>query len=148
MVQGIRDVKGNNTLTFVEKQEVPRNKKVAYANMICNYRPIKEEKYRTRLTIGGDVLDYDNNTSSPAASLLETKLLLNSVILDADIGARFMTADLKDFFMQSFLEEPVYIRIHGKYFFKDIQQKYNIDKITSEEGYVYCKILRGMYGLK
>ena len=27
LAQGIRDVKGNNALTFVEKHEVPRNKK-------------------------------------------------------------------------------------------------------------------------
>ena len=65
--------------------------------MVCDYRPLKEEKYRVRLTIGGDVLEYENNASSPAASLLETKLLLNSVISDAHAGARFMTADLKDF---------------------------------------------------
>ena len=39
--------------------------------MVCDYIPVKEGKYRTRLTIGGDALDYDNNASSPAASLLE-----------------------------------------------------------------------------
>ena len=53
-----------------------------------------------------DVLEYDNNASSPAASLLETTLLLNSVLSDANSGARFMTANLRDFFLQSFLEEP------------------------------------------
>ena len=143
LAQGIRDMKCNNALTFVEKQENSTQQKSGICKYGMRLPSVRRRKYRIRLTIGGEVLYYDNN-----ASLLETKLLLNIVILDVDIGARFMTADLKDFFMQSFLEEPVYIRIHGKYFFKDIQQKYNIDKITSEEGYVYCKILRGMYGLK
>ena len=59
-----------------------------------------------------------------------------------------MSVDLKDFFLQSFLEEPEYIRIHGKYFLPDIRTKHNIDKIIAHDGYVYCKAIRGMYGLK
>ena len=73
-------------------------KKVTYANMVCDYRPLKTEKYRVRLTVGGDKLDYDFDATSPIASLIETKLLLNSVISDSAKGARFMTMDIKDFF--------------------------------------------------
>ena len=65
--------------------------------MVCDYKPLKEEKCRIRLTIDGYMLDYNNNVSSPAASLLESKLLLNSVISNAHEGARFMTANVKDF---------------------------------------------------
>ena len=53
---------------------------MAYANMVCDYRPLKKEKIRVRLTSGGDVLDYDGNAPAPAASLLEAKLLLNIII--------------------------------------------------------------------
>ena len=109
---------------------------------------MKKEKYRVRLTLGGDVLDYAGNASSPASSLLEAKLLLNSTISDANKGEKFMTADIKDFFLQSFLEEPEYIRIHGKYFLPDIRKQYKIDNVIDKDGYVYCKAIRGMYGLK
>ena len=40
------------------------------------------------------------------------------------------------------------MRVHGKYFLKNIRKKYDIDSITSPDGYLYCKIKRGMYGLK
>ena len=53
---------------------------------------------RVRITVGGDRLDYTYDAGSPAASILETKLFLNSVISDADQGTQFMGADLKDFF--------------------------------------------------
>ena len=106
MAQGIRNVKGNDVLVFIPCHEVPVNKKVTYGNMICDFRPLKLEKYRVRLTVGGDQLDYLGNQSSPAASLLETKMLLNSVISDAKDGARFMTMDLKDHFLQSTLTDP------------------------------------------
>ena len=69
-----------------------------------------------RLTLGGDVLVYAGDASSPAASLLEAKLLLNSVISDSHLGARFMSLDIKDFFLQTQLDEPELMRIHSKLF--------------------------------
>ena len=102
---------------FIAKHQVPPYKKVTYANLVCDYRPTKLDPYRTRLTVGGDRLDYFGDSSSSAASLIETKLLLNSVISDAINGARFMSLDIKDYFLQSELPDPEYIRIHKKYFF-------------------------------
>ena len=96
--QGITNVKGNYVVEFFKKSEVPKNRKVTYSNMICDYKPLKKEKHRVRLTIGGDKLEYFGDTTSPAASLLETKLLINSTISDSNKGARFMTLDIKDFF--------------------------------------------------
>ena len=128
--------------------DLPRDKKVAYSNMVCNHRPLKKEQDRVRLTLGGDVLDYLGDTASPAALLIESKLLFNSVISDSHLGARFMSLDIKDFFLQSILHDAEYLRIHSKYFLPDIRTKYNIDNLISTDGYVYCKIKRDMYGLK
>ena len=44
--------------------------------------PLKGKDH-IRLTLGRDVLDYFGDTSSPAVLLIETKLLINSVISDA-----------------------------------------------------------------
>ena len=99
LTKGIRAIKGNDVFDFIAKHEIPPHKKVTYANLVCDFRPTKEDPYRTRLTVGGDRLDYFGDSSSPAASLLETKILLNSVILDAKDGARFMTLDIKDYFL-------------------------------------------------
>ena len=41
--------------------------------MVCDHRPLKKEQDRVRLTLGGDILDYLGDTSSPAASLIESK---------------------------------------------------------------------------
>jgi hypothetical protein len=148
LTQGVREVKGTDAMEFIPFHQVPKNKKVAYANMVCDHRPHKTEKYRVRLTIGGDVLDYFGSTASPAASLIETKLLLNSTISDSHLGARFCTIDIKDFFLQTILEDTEYLRIHEIYFLEDIRKRYNIDKIIANDGYVYCKVKKGLYGLK
>ena len=89
--------------------------------MVCDIRPKKDDVYRTRLTVGGDKLDYEGDASSPAASLIEIQLLINSAISGSKIGARFLTLDIKDQFLQSILPEPEYMRIHSRYFFQDIR---------------------------
>ena len=108
---------GTNTIAFIHKHEVPPNKKVTYANMVCDHRPLKSEPDRVRLTVGGDRLDYAHDVGSPTASLLEAKLLLNSTISDADKGARFFAVDIKDFFLATPMSEYEYMHIHSKYFF-------------------------------
>ena len=109
-------VSGTKTTCFVPKHTIPAKNKITYANMVCDYRPLKTEKYRVRLTVGGDRLDYPNDASSPAASMIDAKLLINSTISDSTKGAKFMTIDIKDFFLQSSLPQPEYMRIHYKYF--------------------------------
>ena len=98
LAQGIFKVKGNNAIDFIPKSEVPKNKIVTYANMVCDFRPRKEDQYRVRLTVGGDRLEYYLDTTAPAASLLEAKLLINSTISQSHQGAKFFTLDIKDFF--------------------------------------------------
>ena len=51
------------------------------------------------MVVRGDRLTHNNDAESPAASLLDTKILMNSVIFDANKGARVLSLDLKDFFL-------------------------------------------------
>ena len=119
IANGIPDrVRVTDCIEFIPKSNIPKGKKVTYANMVCDYRPLKDEPYRVRLTVGGNKLDYFGETASPTANLLETKLLINSVISDAHKGARFLGIDIKDFFLLSSLpaDQKEYMRIHSKYF--------------------------------
>ena len=141
-------VKSTDTIEFIKKSEVPKGRDITYANFILDYRPLKSEPNRVRLTVGGDKLSYDDDAGSPAASILETKIMLNSVISDAKQGARFMGLDLKDFFLASPMARPEFMRIHYKHFPQDIKEMYNIDDLKAPDDYVYVRIKRGMYGLK
>ena len=135
------------TIEFIALHEVPENAAVTYASMIFDHRPLKEEEYRCRIVAGGDKLDFLDDASSPATSLLETKILVNSIISDAKHGAKFMSADLKDFFLASPMLKPEYMKMALKHIPDDIIQQYNLLKIAVN-GYVYIKIVKGMYGLK
>ena len=142
-------VEATNTINFVAFSEVPVDKKVTYASFVCDYRPLKKEKWRIRLVVGGDKLEYTQDSGSPATDLTETKVLLNSTISDhAPKGSRFLSMDLKDMFLHMPMEDPEYMKIPFKYFPKDIIQRYKLEGLKHTNGYVYVKITKGMYGLK
>ena len=148
LAQGINNIKGNDCIDFIRRADIPKLKKNTYTNIVCDHRPLKSEKYRVRLTVGGDKLEYLNNATSPAASFIETKLLLNSVISDSSKGARFFTLGIKDFFLQTDMKDYEYMKIHVKYFSKDLRAAYNLQTIIDKDHYVYCCIKKGMHGLK
>jgi len=149
LAQGNKNnVEFTDTIEFILKSDVPQNSKVTYANFVCTHRPLKTEPWRVRLVAGGDKLEYEADAGSPAASLLEAKLLFNSVISDAAKGARFFSCDLKDFFLASPMKNPEYMRIHYKHCPQDIRDKYALEHKVAADGYVYVKIKKGMYGLK
>ena len=91
-------VKANNCVDFIHHPYVPNDRKVTYENFVYDYRPLKSDQYIIRFLVVGEKLDYTLNAGSPTDSMLETKLLVNSVISDAKEGAQFMSCDLKEFF--------------------------------------------------
>ena len=130
-------VKSTDTLVFIFKHEVPAHKKITYANFVCDIRHLKDEPYRVRLVVGGDKLPYNDDAGSPVASILETKLLINSVISGAKQGARFLSMDLKDFFLASPMPEPEFMKIHKRYIPDDIIAKYSL-KQKFDNDYIYA----------
>ena len=149
LAQGnIHGVTSTDTIDFILKQDVPLNEKVTYASCVCDHRPLKPEKYRVRIVVGGDRLDCDIDSGAPATNLAEFKLLINSVISDAKNGAQFLSCDLKDFFLASPMKKPRYMKMKASIFPPDIIDQYNLNHKIAKDGYIYIKIKKGMYGLK
>ena len=72
--------------------------------------------------------------------MLEIKILANGVISYAGKEARFLSCDLKEFFLATPMIHPEYMQISWKYFPTDIIKKYNLQEIRSQDGHVYFKI--------
>ena len=62
------------------------------------------------MVVGGDKLTYVNKTAAPAANLLETKIMLNSVISTKE--AKLFTIDIKDFLLLSLMPQLEFMRLH------------------------------------
>ena len=97
-------VQSTDTIDFIFKHEVPTGCRVTYATYVVDYRPLKDEPYRVRITVGGDRLVYLDDAGSPAANLMETKLLVNSTISHAKQGARYCVADIDNFYLNNLLQ--------------------------------------------
>ena len=147
LAQGYKNVKGTNTITFIAKHDIPQDAKVTYARIVPEYRPLKDEPYRTRLTVGGDKLPYYDDTKTDTASLPTIKTHLNSTI--STTNAKYATADIKKFYLaNNKLKYPEYMRIHLSDLPQEIIKQYKLKEIADSKGYVYTRIDKGMYGLK
>ena len=94
-----RGVKATDMIDFIQQDEVPFRQPVTYTIFVYNHRPLKTEPWRVQLVVGGDKLKYTADSSSPATNFVETRILVNSVISVTHKGARFMSCNLKYFYL-------------------------------------------------
>ena len=82
---------------------------MTYGQFVCTVLPKKSVKNCIRFTIGGDWINYPGEVATPTANLLVAKILYNSTI--STPGAKFMTMDISNFYLNSPLPRPEYIQI-------------------------------------
>ena len=149
MAQGnTSGVRYTGTIDFAHKHKVLRDRDVTYATFVLDHTPLKPEEYRVMITVDGNSLSYEEDSGSPAANLLEIKVLINSVISDAKSGAQFMTADIKNYFLANPMDRTEYTKVLYKNLPEDIKQKYNLHTKVTSSNYIYIRIKKGMCGLK
>jgi hypothetical protein len=144
LAQGHGKIKGTNTLFFIPRSKVPKGRTITYLRVVCAHRPEKENPFRVRWTVGGNLIEYPGDVSTKTAGLIDAKLLFNSVI--STPNAKFMTGDLKDFYLGTPMERFEYMRIPVHMLSATIIKEYNLTPMI-ENGFVYVEIRRGMYGL-
>jgi len=140
LAQGVGTrIKGTNTIHFIQKNQVPqdRARDVTYGSFSCDFKQNKEEKERTRLTAGGDRINYPGDTGTLTADMTLFKIIMNSVI--STKGARCMMIDLKDFYLNTPMERPEYMRLKLGDIPEEIVQ-YKSRDIAAPDGYVYMEI--------
>ncbi|KAL7480170.1 hypothetical protein ACHAW6_005874 [Cyclotella cf. meneghiniana] len=148
LAQGVGGrIKGTNTIEFIHKSEVPadRFKDVTYIRFVCTIRTEKKDPHRTRATMGGNLINYPDDVGTPTADLLLIKIFLNSVI--STPGAKFANADISNFYLMTPLKRPEYAKIKLSDIPDEIIKEYKLDEKATADGWVYIKVIRGMYGL-
>jgi hypothetical protein len=58
-----------NTIRFIRRSNIPKGRKVTYCSFEVDIKDHKEEKERTRLTVGGDQIEYTGDKSTRTAFL-------------------------------------------------------------------------------
>eukprot|EP00957_Ditylum_brightwellii_P037888 2865459-Ditylum_brightwellii.AAC.1 len=70
---GNRIKTGANTIFFIAKDKIPEGRKSTYPRFVVDIRPQKEEKHRTRLTVGGNLIEYPSSVTTKTAELETVK---------------------------------------------------------------------------
>ena len=77
--------------------------------------------------------------------MLTVKLLLNSTV--STDGAQFISIVIKDFYLNTPMAIPEYMRLKIDDIPDHVIEQYNLREKATKDGYVYVKISKGMYGL-
>jgi hypothetical protein len=146
LAQGVgeRIKEGTNTIFFINKNQMPKDRKATYARFIIDEQPQKAEKHRTRITVGGNLVDYPSNIHMPTADLDLVKILFTSVI--SDKTSKFCTINIKNSYLNTPMTQYEYMKILYALVLDEIKEQYKLDEKVND-GYVYMEIRKSMYGL-
>jgi hypothetical protein len=143
LFQEIRDIPGTDTCFFIKL--IPKDEKIAYGKIVCDYKPHKKGKECVRLTVGGNRLVYSGYVATSTADITAFKILINSTLSTKD--AAMMVMDIKNYYIGTPLPRFEYMKMLVSCFPEEIIQKYNLNALAVD-GWVYIEIRKGMYGLK
>ena len=107
--------------------------------------PEKSYPNGNHITIAGQNIKWPGDVGTKTASLDIMKLLLNSVLTSK--GAKFVTFDIKNFYLQTPIDRPEYVHIKITDIPQDFIGKYNLKDFVDTNGWVYFEIRNGIYGL-
>ena len=146
LCQGRKDgsYKGTNTIKFIHPNSIPKGRTPTYLRVVATFRPTKEDPYRIRWTIGGNRVFYNGVKYTPNAEQTTVKILFNSVI--STKGGKFMTIDLKDFYLNTVLQRKEYMLVPIKMIPDEIIEEYNLRPLI-HNGNILAEVGKSMYGL-
>jgi hypothetical protein len=146
LTQGVKPhmKSGTETIHFIHHHDKPSDRKATYLRVCANYRPQKADPMRIRFTVGGDRIEYEGKVFTSTADLTTVKILLSSFLSTPD--AKFMTADIKDFYLNTPMPKYEYMRIPVHTIPDVIMEQYELAPLI-HNGHVMVEIRKGMYGL-
>ena len=101
---------------------------------MCEVKPLKEEIEQTRLTVGGNLLDFTGNFRVPTAPVTNVKCVFNGVV--STPRARFRLAYIKTFYLKNVLPDPEFMRIPLKIIPQEIIGAYNLTALVYDQGWI------------
>jgi hypothetical protein len=118
--------------------DIPHDRVITYVNPVCVEKTNNDGsmKFRTRLTIGGDRIQYPNDTAAVTAEMEAIKILLNCMISE---NSNWSTLDLTDLYLGTDLPHPEYIRIPRNLIPEKVIDFYDLQSFFINNA-IYCSV--------
>ena len=94
--------------------------------------------------MGGNLISYPGNVSTPTANMTTAKVVINSTI--SYPFARWLCLDINDFYLNNVMKRPEYARIPYQLIPLKIKIQSKLNQYVVN-GYVYFEVTKGMYRL-
>ena len=98
-----------NTILFVPKDKLPAGRTVTYGINVAEIRPQNAESHRTRITVGGNLINFPGDVTTHTADLITAKLIFNSVLSTKNV--KFMCADIANFYLSNPMNRYEYMKL-------------------------------------
>ena len=138
-------IEGTETIKFLHYHEMPKDWQPTYVCFVCDIRPQKTEQEQTRLTVGGNLIDYPDPVTTRTCDLVTFKIHINSTL--SQPKRKYCSFDIKNFYLNTPMEHPEYMKINLAQIPDEIISEYNLKSKVHSNGSVYIQIQKGMYGL-
>ena len=146
LAQGVGGhIAGTETIRFIHDHKMPPTRRPTYARFVCKIRPQKSEKEQTRLTVGGNLIDYPNPVTARMCDLVTFKMHINSTL--SRTKQKYCSFDVKNFYLNTPMEHSEYMKIPLSHIPDEIIAEYALKRKVHSDGAIYIKIRKGMYGL-
>ena len=119
---------GENTIFFVTKDKVPAGITVTYGRIVAEIRPKKAETHRTRLTVGGGLINFPGDVTTPTAYIITSKLIFNIVL--STKNSKFTFADIANLYLNNPMDRYEYMKLPLKIVPEEIIQQYNLRNLA------------------
>jgi hypothetical protein len=135
-----------STMKIIKFEDMEVGRKPSYYNPQTRIKVKADgtKEFRVRGTFGGNISDYLGPKSAMTADMVSIKLLLNAVL--ANKGRRFMTLDIKDFYLGTPMARKEYMKIAVEQFPEEARATF-ISPGMIKNGHVLVEINKGIYGL-
>ena len=87
-------------------------------------RPQKAETHRTRLTVGGNLINFPGDVTTSTSDLITAKLIFNSVL--STKNTKLMCADIANFYLKKPMDRYEYMKLPLDIIPEEIIQQYNL----------------------
>ena len=146
LAQGLAgtDIKGTGTMWFKPHTALPPGRTVTYLRIVVDHCPQKTEPERVRWTVGGNLVDYPGNVSTPTADMTTAKLIMNDTV--SIPNATYHCFDIPNFYLNTPMARYEYMRIPVWAIPDCIMTQYNLLPLV-HNGFVLVEIRKGMYGV-
>ena len=139
-------VAGTDTFRVIKFFDIPKGRRpdIAFVRVVCEVRPQKSDPNRTRITVAGGNITVEYDIGTPTADLNLVKMMINSVL--SRPGAQFACFDAANFYLQTPMARPEYVRIKYADIPEEFRAEYNLS-VYEHNGWCYFEVIRGAYGL-